>query len=78
VPPGNEPVRSAPLEDVVVGEFAAVLRQQIVAARQELEAAREAGEPAGIKSYGLRLRYLLDVAEEHHIDVEHVDAPGER
>jgi hypothetical protein len=61
-----------------VGEFEAVLREQVVAARRELAAARTARDYAGIKSFGLRLRYLLEIAQEHHVSLpedEQSDAP---
>jgi len=58
-----------------VGEFEAVLRAQVAAARRELAAAREAHDYAGIKSYGLRLRYLLEIAEEHGLTVPEDEEP---
>ena len=65
--------------ETVVGEFASTLRAQITAARAELEAARAGRDFEGIRSCGLRLRYLLDIAEEHRIDPDQAgetDAPG--
>jgi hypothetical protein len=61
-----------------VGEFEVALREQVVAASRELAAARAARDYAGIKSFGLRLRYLLEIAQEHHVQLpedEQPDAP---
>ena len=56
-----------------MGEFEAVLRAQVADARRELAAAREARDRDGIRSCGLRLRYLLDIAAEHGVEL-----PGDR
>jgi hypothetical protein len=56
------------------GEFEAVLRAQVVEARRELESARALRDYAGVKSFGLRLRYLLDIAAEHGVDVPENEA----
>lgn len=60
-----------------MGEFQVVLREQVAAARRELAAARAARDYTGIRSCGLRLRYLLDIAEEHHVELPEGDTPGE-
>lgn len=57
-----------------VGEFEAVLRAQIADAGRALATAREARDYAGIRSVGLRLRYLLDIAEEHQVELPADDA----
>ncbi len=54
--------------ETAVGEFASTLRAQITAARAQLEAARGGRDFEGVRSAGLRLRYLLEIAEEHLID----------
>lgn len=59
-----------------MGEFENELRTQVGQARRELTAAREARDDAGIKSYGLRLRYLLQIAEEHHVELDQDESPG--
>lgn len=65
-----------------MGEFEAVLRTQIADARRALALAREARDYSGIRSFGLRLRYLLDIAEEHQVpvpqDEPHGDAATDR
>jgi hypothetical protein len=61
--------------EAAVGEFEAVLRAQVAEARGALAAARESRDYAGIRSYGLRLRYLLAIAEEHNVQVED-ESPG--
>ena len=53
----------------VVGEFEAVLREQVAAARRELAVAREVRDYAGIRSFGLRLRYLEEIAEENRVEL---------
>jgi hypothetical protein len=58
-----------------VGEFEAVLRAQIAETRRGLAAARAARDYEGIKTCGLRLRYLLDIAEEHGVEVSEAPAP---
>lgn len=58
-----------------MGEFEAVLRAQVADARRELAAARGARDYDGIKSFGLRLRYLLDIAEEHRVELLEDMAP---
>lgn len=58
------------------GEFEAVLREQVAQARRALAAAREARDYDGIKSYGLRLRYLLAIAEEHRVELPEDESPG--
>lgn len=58
-----------------MGEFEAVLRAQVADARRELAAARRSRDYPGIKSFGLRLRYLLEIAEEHRVDVPEDSAP---
>lgn len=60
-----------------VGEFEAVLRAQVAQARRDLASARAGRDYAGIRSFGLRLRYLLAIAEEHRIEVPEDDAPGD-
>jgi len=50
-----------------VDTFAAVLRGQIATGRRDLERARGARDWAGVRSCGLRLRYLLDMAAEQRI-----------
>lgn len=60
-----------------MGEFQVVLREQVAAARRELAVARAARDYAGIRSCGLRLRYLLEIAEEHHVELPERDTPGE-
>lgn len=62
--------------EAAVGEFEAVLRAQVAQARHQLTAAREARDYDGIKSYGLRLRYLLAIAEEHHVQLPEDESPG--
>jgi hypothetical protein len=62
--------------ETAVGEFSVVLRGQVAAARRALAAAREARDHAGIVSHGLRLRYLLQIAEEHGVDLPDGDTPG--
>jgi hypothetical protein len=52
-----------------VGEFEEALRAQVAQARRELAAARRERDYAGIKTFGLRLRYLLDIAAEHQVEV---------
>jgi hypothetical protein len=59
-----------------VGEFEAVLRAQVAEARRELAAAREVRDYPGIRSFGLRLRYLLEIAQEHRVQVPGDDTPG--
>lgn len=59
-----------------MGEFEAVLRAQIAAARRELAAARETRDYPGIRSFGLRLRYLLDIAEEHGVELPEAGSLG--
>lgn len=54
---------------MAVGEFETVLRAQVADARRELAAARVARDYPGIKSFGLRLRYLLEIAEEHRVEL---------
>ena len=63
--------------EAAVGEFQVVLREQVAAARRELVLARAARDYAGIRSCGLRLRYLLDIAAEHHVELPEGDTPGE-
>lgn len=58
-----------------VGEFETVLRAQVADTRRGLAVAREARDYEGIKSCGLRLRYLLDIAEEHGVEVAEDPAP---
>ena len=62
--------------EAAVGEFEAVLRAQIAEARRELKAARECRDYDGIRSHGLRLRYLLAIAEEHHVELPDEESPG--
>ena len=62
------------MSDEAAGEFAAVLRAQITDARTELGQARESKDLEGIRSLGLRLRYLLEVAADNGIDTD--DAAG--
>jgi hypothetical protein len=50
-----------------VDSFEAVLRDQVADARRQLAAARQARDYDGIKSYGLRLQYLLEIAEEYRV-----------
>lgn len=57
-----------------MGEFEAVLRAQIADARRALAAAREARDFAGIRSFGLRLHYLLELAEDHGVPLPQDDA----
>lgn len=56
-----------------MGEFETVLRAQIAATRRELVVARGARDYPGIRSFGLRLRYLLDIAEEHGVEVSEAE-----
>lgn len=60
----------------VVGGFEAVLREQVAAARRELAAAREVRDYPGIRSCGLRLNYLLAIAEEHRVQLPEDDVPS--
>lgn len=57
-----------------VGEFEAVLRAQVADARRLLAVAREARDYAGIRSFGSRLRYLLEIAQEHQVEMPVDDA----
>lgn len=57
-----------------MGEFETVLRAQVAAARRELAIARGARDYPGIRSCGLRLRYLLDIAEEHGVEVPEAES----
>ncbi len=52
-----------------MGEFEAVLHAQVAEARRQLTAAREARDYAGVRAYGSRLRYLLDIAAEHRAEL---------
>ncbi|MBS2964271.1 hypothetical protein KGA66_14520 [Actinocrinis puniceicyclus] len=63
---------------MATGEFEAVLRAQVAEARHRLAAARADRDYAGIKSYGQRLRYLLDIAAEHQVELPGDDAPQDR
>lgn len=56
------------------GDFEAVLRAQVAEARRELAVARGARDYPGIRSLGLRLRYLLEIAEENGVQVPSDDA----
>lgn len=58
-----------------MGEFEAVLRAQVAQARLDLVAARAARDYAGIRSFGLRLRYLLEIAEEHGVELPEPETP---
>ncbi len=58
-----------------MGEFETVLRAQIADTRRGLTAARAARDYDAIRSYGLRLRYLLDIAEEHRVELPEDEAP---
>ena len=57
-------------------QFAAVLRGQIAAGRADLERARGARDWAGVRSCGLRLRYLLDMAEQQQVAEDGPAMPG--
>jgi hypothetical protein len=60
-----------------VGEFGATPRAQIADARRALAHAREARDYAGIRSFGLRLRYLLEIAGEHRVQLPPDEARGD-
>ena len=59
-----------------MGEFETVLRAQVADTRRGLMAARAARDYDAIRSYGLRLRYLLDIAEEHRVELPEDEAPA--
>lgn len=59
-----------------VGEFEAVLRAQVTQARRDLAAVRASRDHAGIRSVGLRLRYLLKIAEEQQVEVPRDEGAG--
>lgn len=63
--------------EAAVEGFEAVLREQIAAARRELAAAREVCDYDGVRSYGLRLTYLLQIAEENRVELAEGDMPSE-
>ena len=56
------------MADTVMDGFAGLLRAQIAATRSRLEAARAGRDYPGIRSVGLRLRYLLEMAQDRGID----------
>lgn len=59
-----------------VGEFEATLRAQIADAHRSLATARAARDYAGIRSFGLRLGYLLEIAEEQRVQLPPDGSPG--
>lgn len=55
----------------MTGIFAQELREQLEQARQDLAAARAAGDADGVQAYEGRIGGLLRLAAQHGIDLPH-------
>lgn len=56
-----------------VSEFETELRQQVAEAYRALQEAQLEDEPGAIKAYGQRMRYLVEIAEEHGVDLAELE-----
>lgn len=56
-----------------VSEFETELRQQVAEAYRALQEAQAEDEPGAIKAYSQRMRYLVEIAEEHGVDLAELE-----
>ena len=54
-------------------EFETELRQQVAEAYQALQEAQAEDEPGAIKAYSQRMGYLVEIAEEHGVDLAELE-----
>ena len=52
-----------------MSEFETELRRQMADAYRALQEAQAEDEPGAIKAYSQRMRYLVEIAEEHGVDL---------
>jgi hypothetical protein len=56
-----------------VSEFETELRQQVAEAYRALQEAQTDDEPGAIKAYSARMGYLVEIAEEHGVDLAELE-----
>jgi hypothetical protein len=56
-----------------VSEFETELRQQVADAYRAMQEAQAEDEPGAIKAYSLRMGYLVEIAEEHGVDLAELE-----
>lgn len=56
-----------------MSEFETELRQQVAEAYRALQEAQAEDEPSAIKAYSQRMRYLVEIAEEHGVDLAELE-----
>jgi hypothetical protein len=56
-----------------VSEFETELRQQVAEAYRALQEAKAEDEPGAIKAYSQRMRYLVEIAEDHGVDLAELE-----
>lgn len=56
-----------------MSEFETELRQQVADAYQALQEAQAEDEPGAIKAYSARMGYLVEIAEEHGVDLAELE-----
>ncbi len=56
-----------------VSEFETELRRQMADAYRALQEAQAEDEPGAIKAYSQRMRYLVEIAEEHGVDLAELE-----
>jgi hypothetical protein len=56
-----------------VTEFENELRQQVADAYRAMQEAQAEDEPGAIKAYSQRMGYLVEIAEEHGVDLAELE-----
>lgn len=56
-----------------MSEFETELRQQVADAYRALKEAQAEDEPGAIKAYSQRMSYLVEIAEEHGVDLAELE-----
>ena len=56
-----------------MSEFETELRRQVAEAYRALQEAQSEDEPGAIKAYSQRMGYLVEVAEEHGVDLAELE-----
>jgi hypothetical protein len=62
-----------PVGSRTVTEFETELRQQVAEAYRALQEAQAEDEPGAIKAYSQRMGYLVEIAEEHGVDLAELE-----
>jgi hypothetical protein len=60
-------------EVAALSEFETELRQQVADAYRALQEAQAEDEPGAIKAYSARMGYLVEIAEEHGVDLAELE-----